>query len=138
MNAARAFLLVTAGLLPTPALACTIIWTPLGAELDRRFPGEVPVLADASIAHDLWSDDHRRGTLTLNVRHCLRVPPRGVACPDRLTIAFDERSDGGDCSTSAIYEISAAEAPRLHFFLLGRQPDGTWTVRRADRHLWRR
>jgi hypothetical protein len=135
MNAARAFLLFTASLVPAPAFACTMIWTPFGPELDRRLPGEVPIKADASITHTVFSNGHRSGMLMLTVRRCLRAPPRGVTCPDRVTIAFDEYED--NCP-SAIYEITPAEAPRLRYFLLRRGPDGAWQLRRADRHLWRR
>ena len=136
MNAVRASLLFTAGLMPAPAFACTMIWTPLGSELDRRSPGEVPVKADASVVYTDFSNEHRGGTLTLDVRRCLRAPPRGVACPTRMTIVFDEQLDSTNCP-SAISEITPLEAPRLRYFLLRHRPDGTWEIRRADRHLWR-
>jgi len=129
-------MLVTVGLLPTPALACTMFWQPLGERLDRLRPGEIPVRADASVAHDIFSDRHRRGTLTLNVRRCLRMPPPGASCPGTLTIAFDEHWEGTECDTP-IYGITAMEAPRLRYFLLRHEPDGTWTVLHTGRHLWR-
>ena len=77
MKTERVLLLVAAAMLPAPALACSIVWTPLGDRLDRLLPDEILVRADASIAHDIWSNEHRRGTLTLNVRRCLRNLPRG-------------------------------------------------------------
>ena len=133
MKTAGALILVAAGLLPVPAFACATIWTPLGERLNQLVPGEIAVRADASLFQDIWSDEHRRGTLTLNVRHCLRIRPRGP-CPTRLTVAFDERNEP-NCP-SALFQLSAAAVPRLRYFALRHEADGTWLLRSADRELW--
>ena len=135
MKTAGAIVLVAVALLPVPALACTMIWTPLGDRLDQLSPGEIAVRADASLIQDIWSDEHRRGTLTLNVRHCLRIQPRGP-CPTRLTVTFDER-EVGTCP-SAIFQLTEREVPRLRYFVLRHEADGTWLLRSADRSLWGR